>query len=99
MAERPVAEMAHHDVDTQQVLDDMFEQVNKELKDGPDSTSVDVAVVLDDKINQRIEDAVKRVWNAKLRNWVEQRVQEEVADLGLKLGKRVAELLGERGKL
>lgn len=86
-------------VDTEQVLKDMFEQVTEEVKEGLDSKSVDVAAVLDDKLNERVEAVFKKHWNDKLRIWVESRIQEEVASLGLHLGKRIGELTGTRGKL
>lgn len=86
-------------VDAEQVLKDMFEQVTNEVKDGFDSKSVDVAAVLDDKLNERVEAVFKKHWNDKLRNWVESRIQEEVASLGLHLGKRIGELTSTRGEL
>lgn len=89
----------HHSVDTEQVLKDMLEQVTTEVKDGLDDKSVEVAIALDGKMNERIDAVFQQHWNAKLRNWVEQRIQEEVADLGLKLGKQIGELMNDRGKL
>ncbi len=92
--------MSHiHPVDTEQVFKDMLEQVTNEVKDGLDDKSVDVAIALDDKVNERIDAIFKRHWDMKLRNWVEKRIQEEVADLGTKLGKNIGELMSQRGRL
>lgn len=96
---RKIAEHNNAPVDTQQVLKDMLDQVNEEVKGGLDSTSVDVAVALDTKMNERVEAAFKKHWNDQLRAWVESRIQEEVADAATKLGKRIGELLGKRGEL
>lgn len=89
----------HHPVDTEQVLKDMLDQVTDEVKDGFDSKSLEVAVALDDKINERIESVFRKMWNEKLRTFVEKRIQEEVAELGTKLGKNIGQMLGDRGKL
>jgi uncharacterized protein YdaU (DUF1376 family) len=92
--------MSHiHPVDTEQVFKDMLEQVTNEVKDGLDDKSVEVAIALDTKMNERIEAVFQKHWNEKLRNWVEKRIQEEVADLGLRLGKNIGELMNARGKI
>lgn len=92
--------MSHiHPVDTEQVFKDMLEQVTNEVKDGLDDKSVEVAIALDTKMNERIEAVFQKYWNEKLRNWVEKRIQEEVADLGLRLGKNIGELMNARGKI
>ncbi len=92
--------MSHiHPVDTEQVFKDMLEQVTNEVKDGLDDKSVDVAIALDVKMNERVEAVFQKHWNEKLRNWVESRIQEEVADAATKLGKRIGELMNERGKI
>lgn len=89
----------HHPVNTEQVFKDMLDQVTEEVKDGFDSKSLEVAIALDDKINERVENVFRNLWNDKLRMWVEQRIQEEVAELGTKLGKNIGQMLGDRGKL
>lgn len=86
-------------VDTEQVLKDMFEQVTEEVKEGLDNNSIEVAAILDSKLNERIDAVFKKHWNEKLRGWVEKRVQEEVADQATILGKRLGELVGKRGTL
>jgi uncharacterized protein YdaU (DUF1376 family) len=92
--------MSHiHPVDTEQVFKDMLEQVTNEVKDGLDDKSVEVAIALDTKMNERIEAVFQKHWNEKLRNWVEKRIQDEVADLGLRLGKNIGELMSQRGKI
>jgi uncharacterized protein YdaU (DUF1376 family) len=92
--------MSHiHPVDTEQVFKDMLEQVTNEVKDGLDDKSVEVAIALDTKMNERIEAVFQKHWNEKLRNWVEKRIQEEVADLGLRLGKYIGELMNARGQI
>jgi len=92
--------MSHiHPVDTEQVFKDMLEQVTNEVKDGLDDKSVEVAIALDTNMNERIEAVFQKHWNEKLRNWVEKRIQEEVADLGLRLGKNIGELMNARGKI
>ena len=92
-------EHKHHEVDTQQVLKDMFDQVTEEVKDGIDNNSVDVATILDSKVNERIDAVFRHHWNTTLRRFVEQRIQEEVADQATLLGKRLGELMGKRGEL
>ena len=89
----------HHPVDTEQVLKDMFDQVTEEVKEGIDSNSVDVATILDNKVNERIDAVFKHHWNTTLRKWMEQRISEEVADQATLLGKRLGELAGKRGEL
>ena len=96
---KTIAEHNNHPVDTEQVLKDMLEQVTNEVKEGLDSKSVDAAVVLDSKVTEWIDEIFQKHWNNKLRNWVEKRIQEEVADLGLRLGKHIGELMNERGRL
>lgn len=86
-------------VDTQQVLKDMFDQVTQEVQDGIDNNSVEVAGILDSKLNERISGVFKHYWNTELRGWVERRIQEEVADQATLLGKRIGELMGKRGEL
>ena len=92
-------EHKHHEVDTQQVLKDMFDQVTQEVQEGIDNNSVEVAGILDSKLNERISDVFKHYWNTELRKWVERRIQEEVADQATLLGKRLGELMGKRGEL
>jgi len=99
MVIRKIAEHNNAPVDTEQVLKDMLEQVTEEVKDGFDSKSLEVAIALDDKINERVENVFKKMWNDRLRMWVEKRIQEEVAELGTKLGKNIGQMLGDRGKL
>ena len=96
---RKIAEHNNAPVDTEQVFKDMLEQVTNEVKDGLDDKSLDVAIALDTKMNERIDAVFKKHWNVKLRNWVERRIQEEVAEAATKLGKRIGELMNERGKL
>ncbi len=94
-----IAEHNNAPVDTEQVLKDMLEQVNAEVQDGLDSHSVAVAAVLDDKLNERIDTVFRHHWNNQLSQWVEKRIQEEVAELGTKLGKNIGQLMGDRRKL
>ena len=94
-----MTEHKHHDVDVEQVLKDMFDQVTQEVQDGIDNNSVEVAGILDSKLNERISDVFKHYWNTELRKWVERRIQEEVADQATLLGKRLGELMGKRGEL
>ena len=94
-----IAEHNNAPVDTEQVLKDMLEQVNEEVRDGLDAHSVEVAAVLDDKLNERIDAVFRHHWNDKLSQWVEQRIQEEIAELGTKLGKHIGQLMGDKGKL
>jgi hypothetical protein len=94
-----IAEHNNVPVDTEQVLKDMLEQVNAEVQNGLDSHSVEVAGLLDDKLNERIDTVFRHHWNDKLRQWVEQRIQEEIAELGTKLGKNIGQMMGDRGKL
>jgi len=89
----------HHEVDTEQVLKDMLEQVTNEVKDGLDDKSVEVAIALDGKINERIDEVFRHHWNTKLRNYVNTRISEEVAEHATLLGKRLGELQGNRGEL
>jgi hypothetical protein len=89
----------HHEVDTEQVLKDMLEQVTNEVKDGLDDKSVEVAIALDNKINERIDEVFRHHWNTELSRWVEKRIQDEVSDLGLKLGKNIGELMKVKGTL
>jgi uncharacterized protein YdaU (DUF1376 family) len=96
---RKIAEHNNAPVDTEQVLKDMLEQVTNEVKDGLDDKSVEVAIALDVKMNERVDAVFQKHWNEKLRNWVEKRIQEEVAELGLKLGKSIGELMSDRGRL
>lgn len=99
MTKRKTAEHNNAPVDTQQVLKDMMEQVTNEVKDGLDDKSVDVAIALDNKLNERVDAVFTHHWNKTLRAWVERRIQEEVADQATLLGKRLGELMGSRGKL
>ena len=92
-------EHKHHEVDTEQVLKDMFDQVTQEVQEGIDNNSVDVATILDSKVNERIDAVFRHHWNTTLRRFVEQRIQEEVADQATLLGKRLGELMGKRGEL
>lgn len=96
---RKIAEHNNAPVDTEQVFKDMLDQVNAEVKDGLDSNSLDVAIALDTKMNERVEEVFKKHWNTQLRRWVEQRIQEEVAEQATLLGKRLGELAGKRGML
>lgn len=70
-----------------------------DTKDGLDQDSVDVALLLEEKIKERIDELFKKHWNETLRKWVEQRICEEVADQATLLGKRIGELVGKRGEL
>ena len=99
MSDRKIAEHNNAPVDTEQVLKDMFDQVTEEDKEGIDKNSVDVATILDNKVNERIDAVFKHHWNETLRKWVEARITEEVADQAVLLGKRIGELIGKRGEL
>ena len=99
MNTKKIAEHVNAPVDTEQVLKDMFDQVTEEVKDGIDNNSVDVATILDSKVNERIDAVFRHHWNTTLRRFVEQRIQEEVADQATLLGKRLGELAGKRGTL
>ena len=66
---------------------------------GIDKNSVDVATILDSKVNERIDAVFKHHWNTTLRKFVETRIQEEVAEQATLLGKRIGELMGKRGEL
>lgn len=70
-----------------------------DAKDGLDQDSVDVALLLEEKIKERIDELFKKHWNETLRKWVEARITEEVADQAVLLGKRIGELIGKRGEL
>lgn len=70
-----------------------------DTKDGLDNDSVDVAILLDSKVKERIDEVFKQHWNETLRKWVEARITEEVADQAVLLGKRIGELMGKRGEL
>lgn len=70
-----------------------------DTKDGLDQDSVDVALLLEEKIKERIDELFKKHWNETLRKWVEARICEEVADQATLLGKRLGELAGKRGEL
>jgi len=54
---------------------------------------------LDGKINERIDEVFRHHWNTKLRNYVNTRISEEVAEHATLLGKRLGELQGNRGEL
>jgi len=99
MSTKEPAEMNNAPVDTEQVLKDMLEQVTNEVKDGLDDKSVEVAIALDGKINERIDEVFKHHWNTKLRNYVNTRISEEVAEQATLLGRRLGELQGNRGEL
>lgn len=99
MSDKKIAEHNNAPVDVEQVLKDMFDQVTEEVKEGIDNNSVDVATILDNKVNERIDAVFKKHWNETLRKWVEARITEEVADQAVLLGKRIGELMGKRGEL
>lgn len=99
MSDKKVAEHNNAPVDTEKVLKDMFDQVTQEVKEGLDNDSVEVAAILDSKLNERIDEVFKHHWNTTLRKWMEQRISEEVADQATLLGKRLGELAGKRGEL
>jgi phage terminase small subunit len=99
MSNKEPAEMNNAPVDTEQVLKDMLEQVTNEVKDGLDDKSVEVAIALDGKINERIDAVFREHWNRTLRNYINTRISEEVAEHATLLGKRLGELQGNRGEL
>jgi hypothetical protein len=99
MSNKEPAEMNNAPVDTEQVFKDMFEQVTQEVADGLDKDSVEVATILDGRINERIDEVFRHHWNSKLRNYINTRISEEVAEQALLLGKRLGELQGNRGEL
>mgnify|MGYP003350276191 CR=1 FL=1 len=99
MTTKKIAEHNNAPVDTEQVLKDMFDQVTQEVQEGIDKNSVDVATILDNKVNERIDAVFKHHWNTTLRKFVETRIQEEVAEQATLLGKRIGELIGKRGEL
>lgn len=87
-------------VNTEQVLKDMMEQVEAEhkVKEGFDKDSVDAALLLEGQMDKRIRDAVAQAWNDQLRRYVETRIHEEVADLGMRLGRQIHQIVnGETG--
>ena len=99
MSTKESAEMNNAPVDTEQVLKDMFDKVTEEVTNGLDNDSVAVATILDDKINQRIDAVFREHWNRTLRNYINTRISEEVAEHATLLGKRLGELQGNRGEL
>lgn len=93
-------EMNNIPVNTEQILKDMVAQVEAEAiaKDGFDSDSVDAALILEGKMDERIKNAVAHAWNTQLRTYVESRIQDEVAELGTRLGRQIHQLVnGTRG--
>ena len=58
-----------------------------------DQEAVDVALTLEGEMERRVEELMKKVFDRRLRVWVETRIQAEVAELGLKLGSNLAELV------
>jgi hypothetical protein len=99
MSDKEPAEMNNAPVDTEQVFKDMLEQVNQEVADGLDKDSIEVATILDGRINERIDEVFRHHWNSKLRSYINTRISEEVAEQALLLGKRLGELNGRRGEL
>lgn len=94
--------MAEHNnapVDTEAVLKDMFDQVTKEVTNGLDDDSVEVATILDSKINERIDEIFRHHWNTRLRSYINARISEEIAEQAMLLGKRLGQLNGSRGEL
>jgi hypothetical protein len=94
--------MAEHNnapVDTEAVLKDMFDQVTKEVTNGLDDDSVEVATILDSKINERIDAIFRHHWNTRLRSYINARISEEIAEQAMLLGKRLGQLNGSRGEL
>ena len=65
-----------------------------------DVDAVDTALLLEGRMKERIEEVFNHAWNEKLRFQVEKRIQEEIAQLGLSLGKNLRDLTDSRmGKL
>ena len=58
-----------------------------------DDEAVDVALTLEERMEQRVEELVKKVFDRRIRVWIETRIQAEVADLGTRLGKNIADLV------
>jgi hypothetical protein len=59
---------------------------------------VDTALLLEGEMDKRIREAVAHAWNNQLRTYVETRIQEEVAELGTRLGRQIHQLVnGEKG--
>jgi hypothetical protein len=94
------AEMNNVPVNVEQVMKDMVAQVEAEevAKTQFDKDAVDTALLLEGEMDKRIREAVAHAWNNQLRTYVETRIQEEVAELGTRLGRQIHQLVnGEKG--
>jgi hypothetical protein len=94
------AEMNNAPVNVEKIVEDMLVQVEAEdaAKALFDKDAVDTALILEGEMDKRIREAVAKAWNERLRTYVETRIQEEVAELGTRLGRQIHQLInGETG--
>lgn len=61
--------------------------------------ALDAGLTIEGRLEQRFDELFRRTWNARIKPFVTQMINEKIAEESLKLGKQLGELHNTRGDL
>jgi len=73
--------------------------MNDELDPQLDNEQIAAGLTIEGQLDARFEEMFMAKWNSFILPWVKNRINQEVGEAALKLGKQIGDLVGRDGKI